>query len=112
MSFEPNYYSVSHTKGDHIYVQEEDISIRKLHSAPPATHNRTVAIGVSSMLQTLLFCFQLFDNRTFTYSYLLADRDSGEAVIIDPVIELANRDLNVIRDLKLNLKYASEYSMH
>ena len=66
---------------------------------------------IKIFLFILPFCiFQLFDNRTFTYTYLLADKDSGEAVLIDPVIELVQRDLNIIRDLKLNLKYASKYT--
>ena len=54
----------------------------------------------------IFFIVQLFDNRAFTYTYLLADKQSGETVLIDPVIELVQRDLNIIRDLKLKLKYA------
>ena len=32
-----------------------------------------------------------------------------EAILIDPVIELAERDANLVKDLGLNLKYASKY---
>ncbi len=56
----------------------------------------------------VLTLFQLFDNKSFTYTYLLADKKSREAVLIDPVIELVSRDLNIIRDLDLKLKYAGK----
>ena len=51
---------------------------------------------------------QLFDRESCTYTYLLADTDSKEAVLIDPVIELAQRDRQVLEDLGLNLVYASK----
>jgi hypothetical protein len=52
--------------------------------------------------------FQLFDRESCTYTYLLADNTTREAVLIDPVIELANRDKDVLNDLGLKLKYCSE----
>ena len=42
-------------------------------------------------MSTLVFR-QLFDPQSSTYSYLLADRRSKEAVIVDPVFEQAARD--------------------
>lgn len=51
---------------------------------------------------------QLFDNESSTYTYLLADTTTKEAVIIDPVLELAERDTQLINDLGITLKYASE----
>ena len=36
---------------------------------------------------------QLFDRETCTYTYLLADEDTREGVIIDPVREHLQRDL-------------------
>ena len=58
----------------------------------------------------LFVCWQLFDNTTYTYTYLLADPESKEAVIIDPVIELVDRDLRIIKDFDLKLRYACETS--
>lgn len=52
---------------------------------------------------------QLFDGVSSTYTYLLADLNSREAVVIDPVLDLAERDANLIRDLQFTLKYASEF---
>lgn len=51
---------------------------------------------------------QLFEADTCTYTYLLADPETKDAVIIDPVIETVQRDLDVINDLELNLKYGSK----
>jgi sulfur dioxygenase len=50
----------------------------------------------------------LFDRDSCTYTYLLADTSTKEAILIDPVIDLANRDKQVLEDLGLTLKYASE----
>lgn len=56
-----------------------------------------------------MFClFQLFDTTSSTYTYLLADVDSKEAILIDPVVEHAERDFQLVKDLELNLKYASK----
>jgi sulfur dioxygenase len=46
---------------------------------------------------------QLFDPQSSTYSYLLADRASGEAILIDPVFEQAARDAALLRELRLRL---------
>ena len=52
------------------------------------------------------FFLQLFDRDSCTYTYLLADTESKEAIVIDPVIDLAERDAEIIKDLGLNLLYA------
>ena len=44
---------------------------------------------------------QLFDPQSSTYTYLLADSASGEAVLIDPVFEQARRDAALIEELGL-----------
>jgi len=53
---------------------------------------------------------QLLDYRTFTYTYLLADNASREAVIIDPVYEQVDRDVKLVNELGLTLLYGSEYN--
>jgi sulfur dioxygenase len=55
---------------------------------------------------------QLFEKESSTYTYLIADPESNEAVIIDPVIEMVNRDLKLIEELGLNLKYILETHVH
>ncbi|EMP41456.1 Protein ETHE1 [Chelonia mydas] len=41
-----------------------------------------------------------------TYTYLLADLKTKEAVLIDPVLETAKRDAELVGELGLNLLYA------
>jgi len=55
---------------------------------------------------------QLFDKETSTYTYLVADMDSGEAALIDAVREQFDRDSKLIKDLGLRLKYAIETHVH
>jgi glyoxylase-like metal-dependent hydrolase (beta-lactamase superfamily II) len=55
---------------------------------------------------------QLFDYETWTYTYLLADEVSKEAVIIDPVLTQIERDLQLISELGLKLKYSLDTHVH
>lgn len=55
---------------------------------------------------------QLFDETTSTYTYLLADPDTREAVIIDPVAEQVERDIEVIDALGLKLIYTLDTHVH
>ena len=55
---------------------------------------------------------QLFDSVSGTYSYLLASRRGGEALIIDPVLEKVDRYLQLIRELDLKLVKAVDTHLH
>ncbi|WP_309149067.1 MULTISPECIES: TIGR01244 family sulfur transferase [Dasania] len=55
---------------------------------------------------------QLFDQASYTYSYLLADTDSGEALLIDPVFEQTDLYIQLLSELKLSLKYALDTHVH
>lgn len=55
---------------------------------------------------------QLYDRETFTYSYLLADEDTREAVLIDPVREQVERDLQLLDELGLRLVHVIETHVH
>jgi glyoxylase-like metal-dependent hydrolase (beta-lactamase superfamily II)/rhodanese-related sulfurtransferase len=55
---------------------------------------------------------QLFDSVSSTYSYLLASRLGGEALIIDPVLERTERYLQLIRELDLKLVKAVDTHLH
>ena len=55
---------------------------------------------------------QLFDSVSGTYSYLLASRAGGEAMIIDPVLEKVDRYLQLIAELDLKLVKAVDTHMH
>jgi len=54
----------------------------------------------------------LFEKQSSTYTYLLADSQSKEAVIIDAVSETKQRDIGLIEELGLNLKYIIETHVH
>ena len=55
---------------------------------------------------------QLYDNETSTYTYLIADENTKEAALVDPVIEQVERDLKLIQELGLNLRYCLETHIH
>src|SRR5690348_5021660 len=55
---------------------------------------------------------QLFEPQSSTYTYLLADQDSREAVMIDPVFEEAPRDAALVRELGLKLLCTLETHVH
>lgn len=55
---------------------------------------------------------QLFDNQSSTYTYLVWDQASREAAIIDSVREQIERDIQLIRELDLKLRYALETHVH
>ena len=55
---------------------------------------------------------QLFDGVSSTYTYLLASRRGGEALIIDPVIEKVDRYIQLLHDLDLRLVKAVDTHLH
>jgi sulfur dioxygenase len=55
---------------------------------------------------------QLFDTASSTYTYVLFDEHSREALIIDPVDEQIERDLAVLREHGLKLVWAVETHAH
>jgi len=55
---------------------------------------------------------QLFDPASSTYTYLLADEGTREAVIIDSVLEQVDRDAQLIQELGLRLLYALDTHVH
>lgn len=59
-----------------------------------------------------MFIRQLFDRETSTYTYIIADEASNEAVIIDPVKEQFNRDALLIEQLGFKLNYVLETHIH
>lgn len=66
---------------------------------------------INQVLTELIF-HQLFEKESSTYTYLLADAETREAIIIDPVLEMLERDLKLITDLNLKLKYILDTHVH
>jgi glyoxylase-like metal-dependent hydrolase (beta-lactamase superfamily II)/rhodanese-related sulfurtransferase len=55
---------------------------------------------------------QLFDSTSGTYTYLLASRRGGEALIVDPVLEKVDRYIQLVNELDLRLVKAVDTHLH
>jgi sulfur dioxygenase len=55
---------------------------------------------------------QLFDAESSTYTYLIADVSTGLAILVDPVLEQVDRDLKLLHELGLTLRYCLETHVH
>jgi glyoxylase-like metal-dependent hydrolase (beta-lactamase superfamily II)/rhodanese-related sulfurtransferase len=55
---------------------------------------------------------QLFDSVSGTYTYLIASRRGGEALIVDPVLEKVGRYLQLVKELDLQLIKAVDTHVH
>jgi sulfur dioxygenase len=55
---------------------------------------------------------QLFDSTSGTYTYILASRRGGEALIIDPVLEKVDRYIGLVKELDLRLVKAVDTHLH
>ena len=55
---------------------------------------------------------QLFDKQSSTYTYLLSSGKGREALIIDPVIELTQEYLNLLKELDLKLVKVIDTHIH
>ena len=52
---------------------------------------------------------QVFDNKSSTYTYLIASAKGREAVIIDPVIENVESYIKLLQELDLKLVKSNRY---
>lgn len=52
------------------------------------------------------------DRESCTYTYVLADEDTRDAVIIDPVLDMVDRDVALLREWGLTLTYAINTHVH
>ncbi|MCJ8277681.1 MAG: MBL fold metallo-hydrolase [Bdellovibrionales bacterium] len=55
---------------------------------------------------------QLFESESSTYTYILGDALTGEGIIVDPVIETLERDLQITAELGLKIKYVVDTHVH
>ncbi|WP_375758914.1 MBL fold metallo-hydrolase [Corallococcus exercitus] len=55
---------------------------------------------------------QLFDSESSTYTYLIGDESTRQAVLIDPVLEQVDRDLRLIGELGLVLSHVFDTHVH
>ncbi|XP_034554443.1 persulfide dioxygenase ETHE1, mitochondrial isoform X2 [Notolabrus celidotus] len=81
------------------------------YSCDPLQAPRRSYCSRMALKEGLLFR-QLFETESSTYTYLLADTDTKEAILVDPVLETLDRDLKLIHELGLNLKVAVNTHCH
>jgi glyoxylase-like metal-dependent hydrolase (beta-lactamase superfamily II) len=62
-------------------------------------------------MKDVLF-FQLFETQSCTYTYLIGDPATREAVLIDPVLETVDRDLKLVEELGLKLSFVLDTHLH
>jgi len=74
--------------------------------------SRTASEGVKCPPVRHVIFRQLFDAASGTYTYLLADERSHEAILVDPVFEQHTRDAALIRELGLKLLYTLDTHCH
>jgi glyoxylase-like metal-dependent hydrolase (beta-lactamase superfamily II) len=89
------------------WVEPADLSALQgpwAQMASTDTYTITVLLDVNEV--------QDVDDRAESRTYLVADRESGQAVIIDAVIENVSRDLQLVKELGLTLLYAVETHIH
>jgi sulfur dioxygenase len=72
---------------------------------------RFCALPIGSKIAAMIFR-QLFDSVSGTYTYLLASRRGGEALIIDPVLDKVERYLQLVRELDVKLIKAVDTHLH
>lgn len=73
---------------------------------------RNINNNINSSSNNKIGLRQLFDDESCTYTYLLWDELTKDAILVDPVDVHVDRDLEVIESLQLNLVYAINTHAH
>ncbi|MEH2072214.1 MAG: FAD/NAD(P)-binding protein [Nostoc sp.] len=77
------------------------------------SHATAVEANRSLPLKKPVMLFrQLFDKESSTYTYLIADLETKTAILVDSVLEQVERDLKVLQQLDLTLRYCLETHIH
>ena len=77
----------------------------------PSKGNRT-STSLSKHSKVAIGLEQLFDPTSSTYTYLLYDTQTNDAILVDPVDVKIDRDLKIINKKGLNLKYGVNTHAH
>lgn len=85
----------------------------RVRPVPPAPlSNRAMREPQNQETSSMLLFRQFFDPETSSYTYLIADRQTKDAVLVDTVLEQVDRDLQVLQELGLTLRYCLETHIH
>lgn len=80
-------------------MQFSDPGTLRIHPRPPLKES------------TMIFR-QLFEPLSHTYTYLIACEETGQAVLVDPVVPTMDRDLTLLAELGLTLALTLETHIH
>ena len=83
--------------------------IKHIHVNDQSTHLSEYDYGD---LRMSLICKPLFEQDSSTFTYLIADSVTREAAIIDAVDSMIDRDIALIQELELDLKFIIETHIH
>ena len=85
----------------------EDMGFKNLYNGKNAAYILSAFSSYSN-----LTIRQMFDRESCTYTYLLMDNATKSAVLIDPVLELVDRDMEELSNLGATLKYVLNTHVH
>ena len=88
-------------------LQSLPVQVRPVPTTSRHDHSTSPRIPQSSLLFR-----QFFDPESSTYTYLIADKQTKDAVLVDTVLEQVDRDLQVLDGLELTLRYCLETHIH
>ncbi len=86
--------------------------LKSLHPKPYIVSDWFAPNQSSALPKPEMLFRQLFDKESSTYTYLIADPKTKVAILVDPVLEQVERDLQVIRELELTLHSCLETHIH
>lgn len=95
-----------------------DSNVMRWHGSANMMHWSETVINafqlraLPSMSERSLIFRQLFEHESSTYTYLIAEQSSKEAILIDPVLETVARDQALVERLGLKLKYVINTHVH
>jgi uncharacterized NAD(P)/FAD-binding protein YdhS/glyoxylase-like metal-dependent hydrolase (beta-lactamase superfamily II) len=93
-------------------LQSLPLYIRSIPTIHPYYSDTEDSKKVPELSRSDFLFRQLFDPETSSYTYLIADQQTGDAVLVDPVLEQVDRDLQVLNELGLKLRYSLETHLH
>ena len=107
------YLAIKHKKG--LAAAIDDASKNGLTFLDDENINAWVTVVINALskgTKNPLTHRQWYERTSSTYSYLLADSRTKEAILIDPVLETVERDAKTIKEMELNLKYCLNTHVH
>src|SRR5271165_4023062 len=98
------------SKLSHLSGHRHDTGVRCIYARRALCYHRLRTRNHRA--DTTMIFRQLFDSTSGTYTYLLASRHGGEALIIDPVLEKVDRYIQLVNELDLKLVKAVDTHLH